>query len=441
MVILFYKLKIMEMRIFRLLVIMLALLTLNIACDAGESLILAENGRSDYSIVISSTPSDSSRYAAAELKKFIKKMTGAELPIISAPEPENTKLILLGDSKRLRELEIKLDIDSLGADGYIIRTKGSYLIIAGSAVRGNLYGVYGLLEDHFGCHWFTPEVSRIPFYKKLEISDIEEQQIPVLKERDVYIYECFDSDWCARNRLAPSYPLADGKNRLEKRHGGEKTYWAKGFAGHTFRVLVPPEKYFSKHPEYFSLVNGKRLRDRTQLCPMNEDVIRICTERILDEMRKQPDAKIFMVDHGVKGIFEQGSSNTPHAELAALEGYMIAKFLWNADYDQDKALGDFLEVYYGNAAEDIREYISLFYNEVEQRNIHIGLFTNVRADIHNVKLLSKANEIMSKAEQHVAADPERLVRVRNTRMCVDYAILERSRYLIEKGGGKRQSYC
>ena len=72
--------------------------------------------------------------------------------------------------------------------------------------------------------------------------------------------------------------------RLEAKHGG-KIMFGDGFFCHTFAGLVPPEKYFKEHPEYFSLVNGKRQDGYAQLCCTNEDVIRLCTEGILQGMR------------------------------------------------------------------------------------------------------------------------------------------------------------
>ena len=68
-----------------------------------------------------------------------------------------------------------------------------------------------------------------------------------------------------------------------------------GFFVHTFSRLVPPEKYFKDHPEYFSLVNGKRQNGYAQLCCTNPDVIRICTEEIRKAMRAQPQATVFSV--------------------------------------------------------------------------------------------------------------------------------------------------
>jgi hypothetical protein len=76
---------------------------------------------------------------------------------------------------------------------------------------------------------------------------------------------------------------------------GECQIKADVFFVHTFCRLVPPEKHFAAHPEYFSLVGGKRQDGYAQLCCTNEDVIRICTEEVRAAMRAQPEATVFSV--------------------------------------------------------------------------------------------------------------------------------------------------
>jgi hypothetical protein len=44
---------------------------------------------------------------------------------------------------------------------------------------------------------------------------------------------------------------------------------------------VDPKKYYQEHPEYFALVNGKRVSNLGQLCLSNPDVIKIATENVL----------------------------------------------------------------------------------------------------------------------------------------------------------------
>ena len=258
------------------------------ASARGAELVLAENGQSAYRIVLADDASPSTKHAAEELQAFLQEISGAKLPIVSDREPPGQQEIILGNNAHLQKLATTIDFETLGPEGYVIRTVGNHLLIAGGSLRGNMYGVYGLLEDHLGCRWFAPGVSRIPKQKRLALGEIDDRQVPVLEYREPFTYDCFDGDWCARNRVNSS------SGRLEAKHGG-KVRFGGGFFVHTFNHLVPPEKYFDEHPEYFSLVQGKRLKDQSQLCCTNEEVIRLCTEGIRRAMQAQPDAFVFSV--------------------------------------------------------------------------------------------------------------------------------------------------
>ena len=76
-----------------------------------------------------------------------------------------------------------------------------------------------------------------------------------------------------------------------KQPGGLECYWAV----HTFYPLMPPEEFFKDHPEYYSLLDGKRTADHAQLCLSNPDVLRIITERIKQKMRELPEYLIYDV--------------------------------------------------------------------------------------------------------------------------------------------------
>jgi hypothetical protein len=256
----------------------------------GKKLLFADGGESKYSIVVADSASPATLYAATELQTFLRKITGAGLPIISDRRPLKKYEIIVGNNTHLRKLNLHIDFRKLGDEGYVIRTIGNRLVIAGGERRGTLYGVYGFLEDHLGCRWFTAEVSRIPYHEKLEIPPLDELRIPKLEYREAYVKEAFDGDWAARNRLNRN--SKDGG--LEERHGG-RIEFVPGFFAHTFEKFIPPSTYFGKHPEYFSLVNGKRLKTKSQLCCTNEEVIRIVTEGVLKTFREYPQADILSV--------------------------------------------------------------------------------------------------------------------------------------------------
>src|SRR5690242_6975941 len=127
-------------------------------CASGANLILAQNGKSDYAIVIAPDASPSERHGAGELQKFVEQISGARLPISTEPHP---KMVLVGDSAPLEALKLSIPFRDLGPEGFALRTSGPHLAIAGGRLRGSMYGVYTFLEK-LGCRWFTADVSRIP---------------------------------------------------------------------------------------------------------------------------------------------------------------------------------------------------------------------------------------------------------------------------------------
>ena len=281
-----------------------------------DALVIAEEGAARITIVVSAAASPSTRYAAEELQRFLGEMTAAAIPLVTDDAPPAAHEIWVGESQRLRDANILIDYETLGAEGYVIRTRDPHIFIAGGEPRGTLYGVYGFLEDHLGCRWFTPEVSVIPKARVLAVLPIDEVRKPVLEYREPFVYECFDGDWAARNRMNSSAA------RLEERHGGKVTY--HGFV-HTFDSLLPPEKYFDEHPEYFSLVKGKRQKERTQLCCTNEEVVALVTEEVLRRMAAHPEATVFSVSQNDWYNFCECETCTA---LAEAEGSQMAPVLY-----------------------------------------------------------------------------------------------------------------
>ena len=62
---------------------------------------------------------------------------------------------------------------------------------------------------------------------------------------------------------------------------------------HTFNTLVPREKYFPEHPEYFSELNGKR--SSRQLCMSNPEVTALVIAHAKDILKEDPEANIISV--------------------------------------------------------------------------------------------------------------------------------------------------
>ena len=262
-------------------------LTLSVGSARATAATLAEGGRTDYRIVIAAQAIPSERYAAEELARYLERMTGAKLPIVTDAEPAQPKEILLGDNAHLRSLGAAIDFAKLGAEGYVTRTAGDRLVIVGGRPRGTLYGVYALLEEKLGMRWFTPEIDFVPERKRLELPRLDETHIPALAYREVYWTEMLrDADFAARHRL-------NGNNyALTEKHGGRGAVYFPFV--HSLDALVPPE-LFQEHPEYFPLIDGKRVNGYVQRCLANPDVLRIATARVRQWLKEHPDANIISV--------------------------------------------------------------------------------------------------------------------------------------------------
>jgi hypothetical protein len=242
---------------------------------------LVENGRSAYAIVVAPDASPSERHGAEELQMFLEKMSGAKLPISTATWP---LMILVGNSPALEKLHLDIPFAELGKEGFALKTAGRHVVIAGGRLRGSMYGVYTFLEK-LGCRWFTSQLSRIPTRPTIAIGPLNEIQKPAFEYREPHLGEALDRDWAARNKTNGSF------QRLDAAVGSKVQYYP--FV-HTFDRLVAPGCYFQEHPEYFSLIDGRRAAVG-QLCLTNPDVLRIGVETVERWIEANPEATIISV--------------------------------------------------------------------------------------------------------------------------------------------------
>ena len=252
----------------------------------AKDIVLVEGGKSTYTIVVSRDASPSEKHAAQELQEFVREISSAELPI---SQTLSSKAIILGDGPALRALNIDIDFEGLGDEGFTIRTVGPHLVIAGGRQRGAMYGVYTFLEEVLGCRWYSSKVSYIPKNPTITVPKLNLTRKPDFDYRDLWYWDSFDPDWAARNKLNGNSP------RLDEARGGKITY--AGYFSHSFCLLVPNDPYLKEHPEYFSLVNGERKAGKYdgQLCLTNPEVLKVVTEGVFRWLDENPGARLVSV--------------------------------------------------------------------------------------------------------------------------------------------------
>jgi hypothetical protein len=224
-------------------------------------------------------------HGAEELQKFLQEMSGARLPIITDSEKPEGDLVLVGNSNLIQKLGLRIPFETLGSEGFVLRTQGNHVVIVGGRQRGTMYGVYAFLEK-LGCRWFTRDLSVIPKKPTLALEALDEVHKPAFEYRESSFREAFDKDWAARNKMNGS------SLNLDESTGGKVGYYP--FV-HTSYLILPPDKYFKDHPEYYALVDGKRRSEGAQLCLTNPDVLRLAIETVLEWIEQHPEASIYSV--------------------------------------------------------------------------------------------------------------------------------------------------
>ncbi len=258
----------------------------------AQQITIVKKGKSPYTIVMPEKPTRVEVEAAKVLQDYLYRITGVMVPTGLDAEKEKPEEILIGRVNRLQTKGI--DYASFGRDGLLIRTDGKKLIITGGDKKGVIYGVYTFLDKYLGCRKFAADVTYVPKTASLQVSAIDDFQLPAFSFRETYYTEVYDPEYMNWHKL---HSVSD--------RGDDKTEW--GYFVHTFHTLLNPEEYGESNPEYFSYYNGKRhagsmpswdnksVQPESQLCLTNPEVLEIVCKNLQAAIDKRPEALYWSV--------------------------------------------------------------------------------------------------------------------------------------------------
>jgi hypothetical protein len=251
----------MQIRIFRTVLVLFWVL-LGSVCKADEFIIV--KGKTQARIIIGKKASAVERYAADELQRAIRMMTGAMLSIVNAGSRQETRIVIgTPVSNDLIFQRIKqLKLDGTNEEQIAVLREGHVLYIAGKTPRAALYATYTFLEDVLGVRWLWPGDTGefLPAYKNIVLSDLFISSAPGLPIRSLAITDTRNGDpdtdtWMARNRMnvvsVPVNAHLDANKTTVRRQKGFLTR----IAGHN---IVLPDSLLQLHPEYIAQIGGKR---------------------------------------------------------------------------------------------------------------------------------------------------------------------------------------
>jgi hypothetical protein len=129
----------------------------------------------------------------------------------------------------------------------------------------------------------------------------------------------------------------------------------------------------------------------------------------------------FFAANNVEGVFEQGNGQSPNGEMAELRAYLLSRLLWDKDADVTACTEEFLNAWFGPAAEAMRAYLSLAKSAVLQSGYHLSLYDHPAAPYITPAFLSEADSLFDAAENSVSDDTELLRRVKKERLGIRFA--------------------
>lgn len=176
------------------------------------------------------------------------------------------------------------DMPDLADEEWRVVQDGDEIRLGGGGSRGTLYAVAHFLEDCCGVRWWSDKEEDVPQASDLTLPKVDLRGKPAFTYRDIYRTEMLDGKtialaiWRRLNRTG-----GEGES-LPLEWGGAFEYGKPKFC-HTFDKYLSWREFGGVHPEWFSLVKGKRhggggFNDGGQLCFSNPEVVDYCVGRL-----------------------------------------------------------------------------------------------------------------------------------------------------------------
>jgi hypothetical protein len=206
--------------------------------------------------------------AAQLLNKFIGRISGTRLPTVgSVKDARRGDVVISGRTERA------------GEDGFHIRCSDGRMTISSGGDKGSLLGVVHLLERYLGCDYFARNVWQAPRRQTVVLPAIDWAETPAFRYRQTQSYGTEDADYRAWYGLEEPDQMFAGN------------LWV-----HTFNQLLPASQYGRRHPEWYSMINGKRQPgDHSQWCLTNTEVFEAACNKIDSIFRAHPGMKMISV--------------------------------------------------------------------------------------------------------------------------------------------------
>ncbi|MBP7124787.1 DUF4838 domain-containing protein [Myxococcota bacterium] len=246
------------------------------------SFAIVQDGATRHVLVVADDASPSERNAAREIQDLFLQAAGVTLPIVAVPPDGDVPRIVIGQGEAARALGVDPDPEDLGEQGFVLKAVPPHVVIAGTPAAGTLYGAHRFLEQALKVRWIAPGVTVVPRTAQVLFPiEADETVQPAFRWRTTS-YEWPGGDRAFRVHQGDN----NGRDGPDSEWGLQHGHYGQA---HSYFWYVSPDEFFDSHPEYFSEVGGVRIREETQLCLTNPEVLEIVTDRMLALIAAHPE--------------------------------------------------------------------------------------------------------------------------------------------------------
>ncbi len=250
----------------------------------------------DPVVVLPDSPTAIEQSAASELAGELEKVLGKRPEIVAEKDAADGERLFVGATKTAKAARGGKPWET---DGVFLKSVDGGVVLDGDPARAPLYAVDLYLERWCGVRWWTSTEAFYPKLERLPVTGIDLEYAPQFKYRETYYLDGFDPLFKVRSKgnfsSLTRYMLSEMKFIPPEMGGNHRLYFFKGrhSAYHSFFEVLPPDVYFEKHPEWYSLVGGKR--EAKQLCLANDEMKAEYIKETLKRLREDSTVDFIQV--------------------------------------------------------------------------------------------------------------------------------------------------
>jgi len=274
--------------------------------NTNKKIVIVDQNQAKALILVYDNATAQVKAASAELAKYIRISTGADVKLQKFSEMKDDQgkvRIIIKTANVVQNENAKLFAPS--DEFSIVFPDKKTIVIGGATDWGTEFGVYEFLERYVGVRWLMPGPAGafVPVREKLSVP------IHNIREKTTF-----------------------GSRLLSGLRGSEQNLWARHNRmhgqikfHHNLLKLFPPGKYTITHPEFFPVLKGQRYlpkegTERWQPCFTAPRIVEEAVKNVCDYFAKHPEETSYSL--GVNDGGGQCECDTCRAKIGTAKNFL-----------------------------------------------------------------------------------------------------------------------